>query len=184
MNNNKQTYFRVLPLFILIYLGLNESLSQNLIKNSGFELHNEASGCRGSGGNYNNFPFNSLRIHNWEASHGSAQLNESGCKDNEGIINSGSYATFLSFTDDNKEGIFQYVEFEKDQSYNFNIYAYGSKHSKIIIKMANGLVNESPPKKGGTPNIANPTDEQLVIEEELSGNGWDNIYKYEINLKS
>jgi hypothetical protein len=142
--------------------------------NGGFE-DNSVVGCRNatSGIEHTISPFNKGKVPNWNASHGTPQIQKDGCPSGQGDVHSGSEAVYMAYSETNKEGIFQTISISKDESFNVAIFAKGLG-SKLIIKFADGLVNENPAIVGGNPNIPNPSSQQLIIEKVLS-NAWQEV---------
>lgn len=141
--------------------------------NGGFE-ENDLSGCRNSTAPYTVDPFNQGKVTGWKSSHGTAQINKTGCPTGENYVHSGNNAAFLSYDSLNKEGIFQEYSIKKDESVNISFYARKYDYNSIvIIKFSNGLVNESPATPGGTSVIPTPTSEQQVLVVNVTSNNWN-----------
>jgi hypothetical protein len=139
--------------------------------NGGFEA-NDADGCRNFAGSFTLAPFNNGKVSNWQASHGTPQINRAGCSSGEDDVHSGTEAAFIFFDNTNKEGIFQNIAIKKDESFNVALFAKGSG-SKVIIKFTSGLTNAGI-GNGGNLQIPNPSTQQLVIEKTLS-NTWQEV---------
>ena len=156
--------------FILILTTL-EVLGQS---NGGFE-DNDADGCRNSTGTNTISPFNKGKVPNWNASHGTPQIQKDGCSSGQGDVHSGSEAVFMAYTSSNKEGIFQDISIKKDESFNVALFARGP-NSKVVIKFTKNLTNSD---GSNAASIPNPSSQQLVIEQSLT-NTWQEVRVDEI----
>lgn len=163
-----------LALTILILLTATWGFTQ--VQNRGFES-NSANSCGESD------PFNSGRVSHWYSSHGTPQIQDKAeCTNFRDDVHGGDHAAFIFHGSWNKEGIYQNVTLKKDDSYNIAIWAKGlDAQSKLVLKFANGLVNEDPPVSGGNPNIAVPTSEQVVTIQSLTSE-WTVYRFYEVVL--
>jgi hypothetical protein len=155
---------------ILLTLIIRTVFSQS---NGGFET-NGADGCRNDAGAFTLAPFNDGKVSNWQASHGTPQINRAGCSSGENDVHSGSEAAFIFFDNTNKEGVFQNIVIKKDESFNVALFAKAlDANSKVIIKFTSGLTN-APIGNGGNVQIPNPSSQQLVIEQTLT-NSWQEV---------
>jgi len=165
--------------FVLMLLTIYSEIIFGQI-NGGFE-ENELSGCRNSSAPYTVDPFNQRKVTGWKSSHGTAQINKTGCPTGENYVHSGNNSAFLSFDSINKEGIFQEHSIKKDESFNVSLYARKYDYnSVVIIKFSNGLVNESPATPGGTSIIPTPPSEQQVVAVNVTSNNWNEFRVNEI----
>jgi len=167
--------------FIILILLLINSLAYGQI-NPGFET-NSVVDCRNCCLETTH-PFGEGKVHGWQASHGTPQINKSNasCLGAEADVNLGTQAAYLSFSSTNKEGIFQEMTIKKDESFSFAVFVKGG-NAKVVLKLANGLVNENPAisvNGSGNPNIPNPTSQQLLIEHTITGSSWQRVIVDEI----
>lgn len=161
-------------LLILLFVSISNILWAQT--NGGFE-NNSVNNCRQCC-NEAFLPFNVGKVPDWQASHGSPQINKSdaGCPTvEEADVHSGSEAAFLSYAQSNKEGIFQNINIIKDESFNVSLFAKGL-NNKIIVKFTNGLVNSD---GSNATSIPNPSSQQLVIEQVLTDT-WQEVRVDEI----
>lgn len=161
------------------------TISYAQVNNSGFEQNQGDRGthCPNNSGDMSFAPFNKGKVSFWNASHGSPQLHTkeyvSGC---DGAINDakeGYWCAYLSYAAENCEGIFQNLNLDKNEIINLAISARGiSSNSKLVIKLKNGLSNES---TGNTfpasslSNLINPSNEQVLLSQTLTTD-WETYY--------
>lgn len=168
----------------LVHLAIIFTLNARLAiaQNDGFEI-NELNCCRNNStcnGPNVLWPFNNGAIPDWNASHGTPQINKANlsCSSNDAIVYSGDNAAYLHYASDNKEGIFRSFSIKKNESFTINLFArLNASQGSIVVKLANGLINEWPVQMN--PNIPTPSSEQLVISKTLSS-GWEEISAIEV----
>jgi len=74
--------------FMFILLSIYSEFVYGQI-NGGFE-ENDLSGCRNSTAPYTVDPFNQGKVTGWKSSHGTAQINKTGCPTGENYVHSGT----------------------------------------------------------------------------------------------
>lgn len=135
-------------------------------QNDGFEA-GQMNCCRADVNcvNDNVLPFNKGLINDWFASHGSPQINNVNCSNNENIVNSGVMSAFLHYSSLNEEGIFRAFEIKRNESVTIRLFARkDAVNGSIIVKLTNGLTNDN----SGTGSVPTPSTSQLVISKSLS----------------
>lgn len=164
------------------------------VKNSGFEENNgEENHCPSTKSDISSKPFNTNKVRDWKASHGSPQLyrieNKSNGTCTDGSLydaKAGSWCAFLSYDAINCEGIFQDLKLDKDEIINLAISARGiTGNSKLIIKLKNGLKNDpkgDPFPASGLSNLINASNEQLLLNQTLTTD-WTTYYITNVTVK-
>jgi len=176
---------RILFFYFLLIIS-NKAFSQSLSKNYSFEMTTSEVFCKNPFGpdNESDFsPFATGKIENWQASHGSPQVNISKCNPGDNDVFYGQYSAFLAFNSVNREGIFTLLDFQKDNSYNFSITAKGlGSSSTLMVFMCDGLTNANP---DGT-EISIPTLSNIQLVDSIVLNStWQTFdFLEKISLKN
>jgi hypothetical protein len=156
---------RVIVIFYLLSWCLCASAQG--VKNGGFESH--SSGCKnppnGNPSDFSDKPFGDGVVNYWNASHGSPQITKLTCNatllDNE--VGIGSSSAFIDGRRGvNMEGIFQAVNFAKDESFNFTIVSRSFNGiDSLFVELTTGLTNFT----SGATTLSLPTvsKRQLVL---------------------
>jgi hypothetical protein len=179
-------------LLLMIYFTYLSTVNSQIL-NSGFET-NEASNdhCPDNSGAISSRPFNTNKVLNWVASHGSPQLHKKTkgknvvCESSLFDSYKGEFCAFLAYSNDNCEGIFQTLLIDKNELINISITAKGNgSDSKLIIKLKKGLSLEpigTNFPSANLSNLINSNNEQLLLSQTLT-TSWQTYYITDITAE-